>query len=358
MASLKERLTGKVSELRARRPFFDHLVRMQEHFGQVKGNLQAGAVTYFAFLSFFPILALGFFSVGYVSRVWPEAEENLTEALDSVLPGMIGEAEGQISLESIQSAAGAIGLIGLLGVIYAGLGWLSGMREALLVVFETPARAQPNFVVGKLRDLVSLGLIGVVMVLSVAVSGVISRFSRELLELVGLGVGLSPLLTGLSVVVGLGASAVLFYALFRLLANPDLPRKPLWSGALLGAIGFEVLKQLSTLLMASTKNQPAFQAFGIALILVVWINYFSRVVMYAASWAHTAPAARLHRDELERRRRHRAWSEERNERARRRKAGEAPAVAPQNASETAVAFVAGGGAMLGFVALVRRLTRR
>jgi membrane protein len=68
----------------------------------------------------------------------------------------------------------------------------------------------------------------------------------------------------------------------------------LWSGALVGAIGFEALKRASTWLLDSTANQPAFQAFGIALILLVWIYYFSRVVMYAAAWAHTAdptPAA-------------------------------------------------------------------
>lgn len=137
-------------------------------------------------------------------------------------------------------------LIGLVGVLYAGLGWLSGMREALLVMFETPQREQPNFVVGKVRDLVSLGLIGLVMILSVAVSSVISRFSKQVLDLIGLGVGLSPLLQVISVAVGIGASAVLFFALFKLLADPDVPRSSLWSGALLGALGFEVLKQLST----------------------------------------------------------------------------------------------------------------
>ena len=39
-----------------------------------------------------------------------------------------------------------------------------------------------------------------------------------------------------------------------------------------------------------------FQAFGIALILLVWINYFSRVVVLAAAWAHTSPEARAIRD--------------------------------------------------------------
>lgn len=299
MASIKERVSERVEEIRERRPFVDHVVRMVQHYGEVKGNLQAGAVTYFAFLSFFPILALAFFVVGYVANVYPEAKENLTDAISEVLPGMLGEGPGKISLESIQDSAGAVGLIGLLGVVYAGLGWLSGMREALLVMFEKPPGEKPNFVVGKLKDLVSLVLIGVVMVVSVAVSSVISSFSEQLLDLVGLGSELSPLLKLVTVAVGLAANMLLFYALFRLLADPVTPHRSLWAGALLGAIGFEILKRLSAFLIASTKSQPAFQAFGIALILVVWINYFSRVVMYAAAWAHTSREARAIREEAE-----------------------------------------------------------
>ena len=78
---------------------------------------------------------------------------------------------------------------------------------------------------------------------------------------------------------------LLFFAIFTLLARPRLPQRSLWAGALLGAVGAELLKWLSSFLIGFTKEQPAFQAFGIALILLVWINYFSRVVVYAAAWA-------------------------------------------------------------------------
>ena len=83
--------------------------------------------------------------------------------------------------------------------------------------------------------------------------------------------------------------------MFRLLAAPDIPKRAMWSGALLGAVGFEILKQVSGLLIRATQNQPAFQVFGLALILLVWINYFSRVILYAASWAWTHPLAREQR---------------------------------------------------------------
>jgi uncharacterized BrkB/YihY/UPF0761 family membrane protein len=140
----------------------------------------------FAFLSFFPILALAFFVVGYVARVYPCARDNLIAAIGTMLPHILGTGEGEIRLDTVQNAAGTAGLFGAIGLLSTGLGWLSGMRAAL-----------------------------------------------------------------------------------------------------------EVLKLGSTVLLATTRGRPAFQAFGIALIMLVWIKYFSRVVMLAAAWAHTsAPGAR------------------------------------------------------------------
>lgn len=291
-----DRAKERLAELRARSPFVDHVLRMQEHFGEVKGSQQAGGVTYFGFLSVFPVLALAFFAVGYVAKVFPDAQDALLKALEEVLPGLVGNGEGQVPLDDIQSAAGAVGLIGLAGVLYAGLGWLSSLQTALIVLFEMPERLQPNFVIGKLRDLVSLVVLGVVLMVSVSASSVLTRMSEQILDWLHLGSGLGWLVTILALVFGLAASALLFFLMFRILAKPPVPSKALWSGAWLGAIGFEVLKQLSGVLLVSTRGQPAFQAFGIALILLVWINYFSRVVLYAASWSFTHPLARAERD--------------------------------------------------------------
>lgn len=96
-----------------------------------------------------------------------------------------------------------------------------------------------------------------------------------------------------SVLTGLLIGALFFYALFRPVAPRHVPAAGLWSGALVGAELFEVLKQLSGRLLASTAGVPAIQAFGISMILLVWIYYFSRVVMFAAAWAATAGPRRL-----------------------------------------------------------------
>lgn len=349
MPSFKERLTARVERVRGRRPLVDHAVRTVEHFSELKGSLQAGAVTYFAMLSVFPILALAFFAVGWIARVYPGAEEDLVTAVNDVLPGLIGEGEGQISLQTIKTSYATIGLLGFLGVLYAGLGWISAMRKALVLMFETPERKQLGFVPGKLRDLLSMVLVGTVLLVTVAISGFVSTYSAELLDWLGLGTDLSLLLKVVTVLIGTAANMLLMWALFTLLADPGLPSRALWSGALVGALGFEVLKRLSSLLLAATKASPAVQAFGIVLVLLVWINYTSQVILYAAAWARTHPAARAVRDR-----------ETENALA-----VEGPSVrlevaqeGGRDANRTRVAFAAGGASMLALMALVRRVVNR
>ena len=138
------------------------------------------------------------------------------------------------------------------GVLYAGLGWLSAMRTALIVVFEEPEREQPELhrrqAARPARPCSSSARADRSASPSPASS---SGFATPILDFLGLGAGArAPVVELIALVLGLAANTVLFFAFFRLLASPERAARSLWSGALLGAIGFEVLKQLSTCLLA------------------------------------------------------------------------------------------------------------
>ena len=283
---MKDKVKAKIAELRARFPALDRLVRTQEHYGEVGAAQQAGAITYFGFLSTFPILALAFFAVGQIAKVYSGAESDLVEAIDHVLPGLVGDGPGQLKIADIESAAGAVGIIGVIGLLYAGLGFIDGLRKALEAVFLVPDEDQPGFLAAKGRDLVALIGLGLILLVAVAFTGLVRTFSVNVLDWIGLDEGFSWLIVLLTLVLGLAANTVLFFAMFHLAPQNDTPKRPLWAGAVLGAVGFEILKQASTLLLKATQGQPAFQAFGIALILVVWIHYTSMVILYAACNAH------------------------------------------------------------------------
>lgn len=295
MAPLKDRVVGTIERLRAKYPALDHTLKMLAHYGLVNGNAQAGAVTYFGFLSVFPILTLAAVAIGVVARVYPGIRAQMTTQISSFLPGLIGNGSGKIDLATLGDVAGVAAVIGLVGVLYSGLNWLSFLRQALEVMFVVPTGDQPNFVFGKLRDLLTLLLIGLILMVSVVLSGAVTGFSGALLGLVGIDQNaLLPaiLLSALGHVLAIVASTVLLLAMFKLLLSEShVPRGAMVRGAVLGGVGFEVLKAVANLLIAATKGNAAFATFGVALILLVWINYFSRLVMYSAAWAYTAPDA-------------------------------------------------------------------
>jgi membrane protein len=291
------------------------------------------------------VLALAVFAVGLISQVYDGASSDLRSAINQVLPGIIGPDPDQLSLDDVRSASGWAGVAGLVGLLYSGLGWVSALRDALIVVFALPQQEQPGFVTGKLRDLVALVSLGVVLFVAVAVTGFLSGFSGQVVGWFGLGEELGWIATAVTVVIGLAANALLFFMLFRILGDPHLPPRALWKGAIVGAIGFEVLKQASKYLLETTKHQPAFQAFGIALILLVWIGYSSRLILYSAAFAYTTPEARLARMAQP---------------AAPVQGPPSPPVAVRAGGRTPwrLSYAAGAATTLGLMAAVRSLTRR
>jgi len=284
-----ERGKAGVRRARERSRLVDHVLGTVEHYLLVNGNAQAAAATYYGFLSFFPVLAISFFVVGRVAAVYPGAHEDLLAILDSLLPGLVGDGPAQVSLALFEENAGRVGLVGLLGAVYAGSNWLSGVRTALAAVFRLAPEERLDLLHGKLRDLWSMAVVGVTLGTSVIVSGLVSGLSSETLDAVGLDGAASYAVLWL---VGHGlavtATTVLFSVLYRLLSPGHLHPRSLLEGAVIGAVLFELLKAVAYLLIGYTQGQAAFAVFGIALVLVVWINYTSRILLLGAAWAHTS----------------------------------------------------------------------
>ncbi|WP_336207580.1 YihY/virulence factor BrkB family protein [Nonomuraea sp. LPB2021202275-12-8] len=292
MASLTERVASAKSRgrrlmehWRVRRPSVDRLIRTVQRYQGQSGDRLAGAVTYFAFLSFFPLLALAFALLGYVLAFNQNVEQALREAITERLPGVAD----QLDLSYIEDAKATAGVIGLLGLLYAGLGAVDALRGALreISMATTPP---PNFVLGKLRDLVSLIMLGVTLIVSVLAGGLATQATRNVaLFLFG---DSSPVVTAATWLVGMlgsvAADWLLFVVLLGWVARPLQPFRVIAQGALIGAIGFGALKQVASLLLAQTLGNPVYGAFAVIVGLLIWINISARLVLYVAAWTATA----------------------------------------------------------------------
>jgi membrane protein len=180
-------------------------------------------------------------------------------------------------------------LFGLLGALYSGIGWMSNLREALSEQWaQVPATpAMPKRL---LFDLLALAGLGLALVGSFAITGIASGFAATLLELLGLGgQGWARfLLTVFGFLLGLFANWLIFLWVIARLPREHATFRSAAKAALLGAIGFEVLKQVMQIYLRTVLASPSGTVFGSLLGLMVFAFFASRFALFVTAWAATA----------------------------------------------------------------------
>ncbi|RFU40680.1 YihY/virulence factor BrkB family protein [Actinomadura logoneensis] len=283
--ALVDAVKAAIGALRARWPWFDHLGRAYERYQDHGGDRLAAAMTSYGFLSFFPLLALAYALLGYLVGVSDEARDYLIKAIEQLLPGLSGPLEVQKIAQSRTTA----GVIGLVALVFTGLAWVRVLRESLRGIWGYEASPEGNFFLLKLADIAVLLFLGTTLVLSVAVSSVAASATQGVLNVVGLAhvTGAGVMLWLLSLVVAGAFNTLIFLVLFSRLSGTRAPWRQILRGALFGAVGLEVLKQIGTLLVAHTARNPVYASFAVLAGLMVWINIVSRFVLFAAVWTAT-----------------------------------------------------------------------
>ncbi|WP_035919361.1 YihY/virulence factor BrkB family protein [Knoellia sinensis] len=260
--------------------------RAWKRYGDARGSLLAGGVTYFAFFSIFPAVALAFTVFGLLLQDNPGWLEQIKDYLNDTLPGFIQDdsGEGLIPLSAPSGDTLTItGVVGLVGLLWAGLGWLGALRDGIRAIFGAEG-APGNFVTAKLRDLGVLVLLGLAIAVSAAVTGVAGAATSWLAELIGLG-GQEWLLSAIAFLVAAVLDGFVVLVMLRLLSGVDVPWRGLIGGAVVGGVGLTLLKLLGTALIASTTNNPLFTSIALVVGLLAWLNFMSRIILLAAAWS-------------------------------------------------------------------------
>jgi membrane protein len=281
---------ARIRAARKRWRWFDHAARAYSRYNEVQGGQLAAAITYYGFLSFFPLLALAFAVVGYISGAYPGAQDAVTQAVQGGFPSLIGSGPGHINIQDVIDAKAGAGIIGLAGLFYAGLGWLDAVRAALRRMFGT-SDVPLDFVKKKAVDVVVLIGLGLALLASLFVTTLATAVTRQVLGGVGVDDRLVAVavLKAVSVVLALLADTVLFSILLSRLSGAHQSWRQVRSAAVLGAVGFELLKVAGAFLIVRTTENPVYAAFGVIAGLLIWINLVSQLLMRVAAWGATAP---------------------------------------------------------------------
>jgi len=258
-----------------------------KRYADARGNILAGGIGYFAFFSIFPAVALAFSVFGFVLRGHPDLLSSILDQLSAYLPGLVRDVQhpdGLIPARAPQAVSLTItGVVAFVVLVLAGLGWLGAVREGIRAVFGARGSGG-NLITNLARDLGVLFTLGLGIALVAVLTSGVEAAAGWLAQGIGMsGDGWVLVLAGFAVSVL--ADTALMILLLRVVSGVPVPWRDLFQGALLGGVGFSLLKISAAVLMPRLSGNPFFASFAIVVGLLIWLNLIARLTLIAAAWA-------------------------------------------------------------------------
>jgi membrane protein len=243
-------------------------------FADDQGPYLAALITYYGFLSLFPLLLSLVTILGFVLEGDPHLQAKLIDSVLVQFP-VIG-----IQLrENVQSLKGSgTGLaVGILGTLYGCLGAAGATQNALNRAWAVPRNRRPNPVVARLRSLLLLPVLGTGVLVTTALAGLTTGADAYGAD-VGTALRVAAILLAVLTNVGL------FILAFRVLTASEVPTRDLRIGAVVAGVGWQVVQILGTYFVTHTLRGAgeAYGVFGLVLGLMAWIYLLALVTVFAA----------------------------------------------------------------------------
>lgn len=264
-------------------------------YSERRGPMLADSVTYRALFSVFAAVLLGF----SVAALWlsgnPDAWRAIIDAVQSVVPGLIGE-DGVIDPADLRvplslSIAGIVSSIALAG---SALGAVGSLRTAVRVLSGT-AQDDILWIWVLLRNLLlAVGVAGL-FVAAAAVTFIGRIGITWVADLIGIEDDSPVAVWGIRIVsllVVLALDTVLIAGVFRMLSGVKASARSLWVGALIGGVGLLVLQELSGLFVGGATSNPLLASFASLLALLIWLNLSTQVILVACAYIVTSEEER------------------------------------------------------------------
>lgn len=264
-------------------------VRVWTHYGARRGPILAAGLAYQAIFSVFAALWAVFAVAGLVIGANPVLRDALLDLISTSVPGLIDRGTGGAIDPDDLFSSSVLGWTGALAVgvsLFTALAWLSSARDAVRDIAELAA-PPTNFLLLRLKDLGLAVAFGIALIVSAALSLGSTSLLAWVLDSLGADED-SVLATvgarALGLVLVFALDVVVLAALYRILAGVPIPPRPLWQGAILGAVALGVLKTLGSALLGGASSNPLIASFAVLVGLLIWFNLVCQVIMLGAAW--------------------------------------------------------------------------
>lgn len=258
----------EIEKARARWGWFDVAFRTFKRYGEDDGGSYAAALTYYTFLSIFPLLLFAAAALGYLTLGNQDLQQDLIGSGLKTVP-IIKDALTSNGLEMIENNRNGLAVTGSLLALYSGSGVIVALEHALNKIFHL--EHELNFLQKRLRSLRWLAILGAGAIVSLGLSTVAGFAPGPAASILGLA-------GGLAVNTGLFATA------FKFLPAKDSTFTEVLPGSIVAAIGFEAMKfgGASYLARGETARDATFGTFTTAAGLLLASYLIAQIVLLSA----------------------------------------------------------------------------
>ncbi|HEV2637648.1 MAG TPA: YihY/virulence factor BrkB family protein [Actinocrinis sp.] len=233
------------------------------------GNL-AAQITYYGFLSTFPLLLVMVTVLGMLLSHNPHLQQQVLNSALTQFP-VIGP---QLTANVHALDRSGVGLAaGLVGTFLGARGVAGAIQNTMNRIWEVPRHKRPGFPFNWLRNFGVIGLFGVGALATTGLSGIATW---------GAGVA-GPWSRVAVLAVSLVLNILLFWVGLRLATAPEVSFRDLRLGAVLAAIVWQVLQAVGGYVVAHDlrHSSSVYGTFGLVLGLIAWLYLQAQLTLYA-----------------------------------------------------------------------------
>ena len=224
----------------------------------------AALITYYGFVSMFPLLLLFFSAVGFVLHGDPSLQHRLAGSALRNFPIVGPQLRHNVSGFKGSGAALAVGIAGSL---YGGLGIMQAAQAAFNQMYGIPRNRQPNPLTSRVRSVALLGLLGGGILATTA----LTIFASTVRTIGGTGIG--PGLTILGELLAYALNVALFAGAFQLLTARELGWSDVLTGGLIAGASWQALQAVGASYLAHRLHHAneLYGSFALVLALLGYI---------------------------------------------------------------------------------------
>lgn len=255
-------LTERVDAFQRRHPIVGFPLGVIYKFTEDQGPYLAALITYYGFLSLFPLLLLLTSVLGFVLDGRPELQRQILDSTLSQFP-VIGDELADP--QGLQGSIGAI-IVGGLVALYGALGVAQAIQNAMYVTWSVPRNRRPNPIRARLRSLRLIAVAGVAVVATTILSGAGSNARA-------FGADVGSRNTVAAIVLSILVNGAVFVVTFRMFRPDDVRRRDVLPGAIFAAIIWQLFQFFGAAFVGNVvkDSDASYGVFALVLGLLAWI---------------------------------------------------------------------------------------